>query len=236
MYKPDSIWTWAFVGITFVQAAIILSCESWVSLLLLNRNMLNILLSYSTYHGLELKAVGNWWCSSLIRLFSSYLFAKIQTGLEHSGIPPEDPKSQTIPTFLALYIFAFLFQLLLVFDALRAKNTIQVIGLCIFNAALLLYAAIQYNQIRDSDTLDEGVWIAVKPFLVAVPCIIALGLVLMSVAAWKLYDEFAWTIYKEISADLKMKRRYLTYQVRISDEIPIAVALLINHSRFTSLF
>lgn len=175
--------------------------------------------------------------------FFSYVFAKFQTSLKNDENTQDNPESQTIPTFLTLYIFAFLFQLLLVFDALRAKNTIQVIGLCMFNAALLLYAAIQYTQIRDAvgslainNKIEDGVWIAVKPYLVAVPCIIALGLALMSVAAWKLYDEFAWTIYKEISADLKMKRRYLTYQVRISDEIPIAVALLISRSRFTSPF
>lgn len=178
-----------------------------------------------------------------MRVFFSYVFAKFQTSLTNNENTKGNPESQTIPTFLTLYIFAFLFQLLLVFDALRAKNTIQVIGLCMFNAALLLYAAIQYTQIRDAvgslafqHKIKDGVWIAVKPYLVAVPCIIALGLALMSVAAWKLYDEFAWTIYKEISADLKMKRRYLTYQVRISDEIPIAVALLISHSRFTSPF
>lgn len=178
-----------------------------------------------------------------MRVFFSYVFAKFQTSLKNNENTQDNPESQTIPTFLTLYIFAFLFQLLLVFDALRAKNTIQVIGLCMFNAALLLYAAIQYTQIRDAvgflttkHKIKDGVWIAVKPYLVAVPCIIALGLALMSVAAWKLYDEFAWTIYKEISADLKMKRRYLTYQVRISDEIPIAVALLISHSRFTSPF
>ena len=153
--------------------------------------------------------------------FFSYVFAKFQTSLRENGDKKSYPESQTIPTFLTLYIFAFLFQLLLVFDALRAKNTIQVIGLCMFNAALLLYAAIQLTQIRDAvgvlavaKKIEPGVWSAVKPYLVAVPCIIALGLVLMSVAAWKLYDEFAWTIYKEISADLKMKRRYLTYQVR----------------------
>lgn len=176
-----------------------------------------------------------------MRVYFSYVFAKFQTSLKNNANTQDNPESQTIPTFLTLYIFAFLLQLLLVFDALRAKNTIQVIGLCMFNAALLLYAAIQYYQIRDvvgslSSKIKDGVWIALKPYLVAVPCIIALGLALMSVAAWKLYDEFAWTIYKEISADLKMKRRYLTYQVRISDEIPIAVALLISHSRFTSPF
>lgn len=178
-----------------------------------------------------------------MRVFSSYVFAKFQTSLTNNENLQDNPESQTIPTFLTLYIFAFLFQLLLVFDALRAKNTIQVIGLCMFNAALLLYAAIQFTQIRDAvgslavkHKIEGGVWIAVKPYLVAVPCIIALGLALMSVAAWKLYDEFAWTIYKEISADLKMKRRYLTYQVRMYDEIPIAVALLTSYSRFTSPF
>lgn len=172
------------------------------------------------------------------------MFAKFQTSLPSKELnKKEHPESQTIPTFLTLYIFAFLFQLLLVFDALRAKNTIQVIGLCMFNAALLLYAAIQLTQIREAvDSLtnlgiiENGVWSTVKPYLIAVPCIIALGCVLMSVAAWKLYDEFAWTIYKEISADLRMKRRYLTYQVRFFHEMPIYVALLNNHTRFTSLF
>lgn len=160
----------------------------------------------------------------LTDVFFSYVFAKFQTSLINNG-SNKTPELQTIPTFLTLYIFAFLFQLLLVFDALRAKNTIQVIGLCMFNAALLLYAAIQLTQIQDAiDTLQSakliqgGLWSSVKPYLIAVPCIIALGFVLMSIAAWKLYDEFAWTIYKEISANLKMKRRYLTYQVRVPME------------------
>lgn len=184
-------------------------------------------LSYPTYHGLE---GGGELVMLLTDVFFSYVFAKFQINLvsderrkeEFPQFQDQDhPESQTIPTFLTLYIFAFLFQLLLVFDALRAKNTIQVIGLCMFNAALLLYAAIQLTQIRDAvhsltahKFLADGVWSAVKPYLIAVPCIIALGLVLMSAAAWKLYDEFAWSIYKEIvSADLKLKRRYLTYQV-----------------------
>lgn len=126
---------------------------------------------------------------------------------------------------MALYIFGFLYQLLLVYDALRLKNTIQVIGLCIYNVGLLIYAAVQMDQIDEAIAklapkhIDASVWETERPYLIAIPCIIALGTVLMAVIAWKLYDEFAWTIYKHISADLKMKRRYLTYQVSIERAI-----------------
>lgn len=130
------------------------------------------------------------------------------------------PGSKTIPTFLTLYIFGFLYQLILVYDALRLKNTIQIIGLCIYNVGLLVYAAVQWIQIQDAvrdlerdGGIDPTVLSITKPYLTAVPCVIGLGTVLMSAVAWKLYDEFAWTIYKHISADLRMKRRYLTFQV-----------------------
>merc|ERR1711964_722170 len=58
--------------------------------------------------------------------------------------------SRTIPTFLTLYIFGFLYQLLLVWDALRMKNTIQVIGLVMYNVGLLIYGAVQISQIKDA--------------------------------------------------------------------------------------
>lgn len=156
--------------------------------------------------------------SPLANLHHSFCFAEFQTNLRN-GAGTEN-ESKTIPTFLALYIFGFLYQLLLVYDALRLKNTIQIIGLCIYNVGLLVYAAVQMDQIQEAVTnlerenkIGPGVWSAERPFLIAIPCIIGLGTVLLTVIAWKLYDEFAWTIYKHISADLRMKRRYLTFQV-----------------------
>lgn len=147
-----------------------------------------------------------------------YVFGKFQLSLKNDArhqIP-----SHSIPTFLALYIFGFLYQLLLVYDALRLKNTIQVIGLGLYNVGLLIYAAVQMDQIQQAvqslgtlNDIDSAVWGAVRPYLIAIPCVIGLGTVLLAVIAWKLYDEFAWTIYKHISADLRMKRRYLTFQV-----------------------
>ncbi|KAL9596697.1 MAG: hypothetical protein Q9179_004535 [Wetmoreana sp. 5 TL-2023] len=182
MYMPNSTWTWAFVGVSFFQAAIVLG-------------------------------------------FEAYVFAKFQTSLhgDYGAEKDGENPTHTIPTFLALYIFGFVYQLVLVYDALRLKNTIQVIGLCIYNCGLLLYAAVQMSQIHDAVNLlasdnfiDLPVWGNVRPYLIAIPCIIALGTVLLSMTAWKLYDEFAWTIYKHISADLRMKRRYLTFQIYIA--------------------
>lgn len=148
----------------------------------------------------------------------SYVFEQFQVNLK--GDAEKETDSRSIPTFLTLYIFGLLYQLVLVYDALRLKNTIQIIGLCIYNIGLLIYAAVQMDQIQTAvvnlhakGQIDLNIWITIKPFLVAIPCIIAIGTVFMSVVAWKLYDEFAWTIYKHISADLRMKRRYLTFQV-----------------------
>lgn len=152
--------------------------------------------------------------------FGRYTFALFQTGLK--GRAADNSNKQTIPTFLTLYIFGFVYELALVYDALRLKNTIQVIGLCMYNYALLIYAAIQMTQINDAvralrrdNQIKETVWTSVRPFLIATPCVIAVGSMCMSFVARKLYDEFAWTIYKHISADLRMKRRYLTFQVNM---------------------
>lgn len=119
---------------------------------------------------------------------------------------------------------------MLVYDALRLKNTIQIIGLCLYNIGLLIYAAVQMDQIQTAvvnlngkNEIDLRIWVTIKPYLIAIPCIIAIGTVFMSVVAWKLYDEFAWTIYKHISADLRMKRRYLTFQVCLPSKVPRTV-------------
>jgi hypothetical protein len=135
------------------------------------------------------------------------------------------PQVKTIPTYLTLFIFGFLYEVVLVWDSLRLKNTIQVIGLCLYNVGMLIYASIQFDQVDKAiDTLqadsppyidvNDNLWGRLRPYLLSVPCIIAFFTITMSFVAWKLYDEFAWTIYKHISADLRMKRRFLTFQVR----------------------
>lgn len=90
-----------------------------------------------------------------------------------------------------------------------------------YNIGLLVYGAVQMEQIEDvalqlPPDLKSDIWSHTRPYLVAIPCILGLGTFLLAFLAWKLYDEFAWTIYKHISADLRMKRRYLTFQIYIA--------------------
>jgi hypothetical protein len=144
-------------------------------------------------------------------------------------------------------MFGYLYELWLVWDALRLKNTIQVIGLVIYNLGILIYAAIQFDQIKDATEGLRGknfvlptFWPEVRPLLITLPCLMAFATFLFAFEAWKLYDEFAWTIYKHISADLRLKRRYLTYQVRFalsnSDDIAYAPRFTLLCSSSTSSF
>ncbi|WPH04923.1 Hypothetical protein R9X50_00782000 [Acrodontium crateriforme] len=189
MYVPSSKWTWAFMLLILLQCIISLAIES-------------------------------------------YVFGEFQASLRSPSDDPNTPSGAlTIPTYLALFIFGFLYQLVLAYDALRAKNTIQIIGICIYNLGMMIYSSVEMDQVNDAikgdprqnieglepnNDIAPGTYVKLRPFLIAAPCVIAFFTVLLSLVAWKLYDEFAWTIYKHISADLRLKRRYLQYQIYIA--------------------
>ncbi|GAW16157.1 hypothetical protein ANO14919_055800 [Xylariales sp. No.14919] len=163
-------------------------------------------------------------------VFEAYTFALFQRGLrnvdDEKFREDSDVQSQlkTIPTFLGLFILGFIYEVILVWDALIAKNTIQIIGVCIANLALLVYGGLQISQIHDAiDTLKQknvfwnvNVWSETEAELIAIPAIIGVITLCIGFLAWKLYQEFAWDILKQIGADYRMKKRFLHYQVYIA--------------------
>ncbi|KAJ5589008.1 hypothetical protein N7537_011686 [Penicillium hordei] len=127
-----------------------------------------------------------------------------------------------LQSFLGLYIFALLYELALSYDALRRRNTIQLVGLCICNQGLFAFGILQMREIKDTigtltdQDLSNRLQDLYKIELILVPVFLGIGTLCMSFFTWKLRGEFSWSIYKNISADLQMKRRYFVYQVYIA--------------------
>jgi len=141
-------------------------------------------------------------------------------------------KHKTIPCYLALFAFAEIFQLFMAVDALRLRNVIQLIGLLIFNLALIVFSALQVHETHTAlvsksaaacaesfDFVTCGgsgtLWAKVEPYLIVAPCIIAITLLLLCFWFRALYSEFGWAIFHVVGANPKMKTMYQYYQIMI---------------------
>lgn len=117
-------------------------------------------------------------------------------------------EKSVLPVYLALFVLAHVVQLVLAFDALVAKNTIQVMALLIFNTLFVVYAAIQIHEIRDlinGPVLKILVWF--------IPGMISLTEVIYCATIFPIYKEFGWSVFKRIGADRRIKRCFLWFQV-----------------------
>lgn len=58
-------------------------------------------------------------------------------------------------------------------------------------------------------------WHELLPYLIAVPCVIALAQVIYVLNAIKLHKIFGWDVYQKLGADRKVKAYFLAYQLLI---------------------
>ncbi|KII88551.1 hypothetical protein PLICRDRAFT_41726 [Plicaturopsis crispa FD-325 SS-3] len=139
---------------------------------------------------------------------------------------------KTLPCYLALFALAEIFELLMAFDALRLRNVIQLIGILLFHAALIVFAALQVHQTHSALVTDPDctgiettkfincqgpgtLWNKVEPFLIVAPCVIAVAWVALLFWVKELYAEFGWAIFHVVGANPKMKTMYQWYQIMI---------------------
>ncbi|KAG0049148.1 hypothetical protein BGZ83_006006 [Gryganskiella cystojenkinii] len=129
--------------------------------------------------------------------------------------------SRSVPAYLIVFVFAQLFQWVMTWDAVRAQNTIELIGVVVFNLCCLAYSIFEISQIWTSlkESADLGffgsmdVYNAVKPYLIVVVAVLAVTQILCTWFAYQLFQEFGWKIYKKIGADPVMKKMYRAYQI-----------------------
>ncbi|ORX95778.1 hypothetical protein K493DRAFT_260252 [Basidiobolus meristosporus CBS 931.73] len=130
------------------------------------------------------------------------------------------PNDKALSVYYILFIISQIFQLILCLDATYNKNTIQVIALAVFNFLSLGYSIIQHIQaqnIINSAEFKQN-WIGSysntsRNLEFAIIALMLLFSLSFAYQAYQLYQEYGWSIYKKIGADLRMRSMYKVYQI-----------------------
>lgn len=140
------------------------------------------------------------------------------------------PRSFFVPVNCAIAAFSLAYQAFLSFDALPAKNNVQMYNIVICNVLLLVFNVIRHKEtaivlteLRESRStgakplvdLSVDLWKVVSPVLITSSVIVGACCAGLFGFAYKLHGEFAWAIYRHVSGSRQTRRRFLTYKVRI---------------------
>lgn len=221
LYRPNTLWTWILLVSTFIKVVVLIALEAYVLTLTLLGTKPADLWNRVIYTSIRNNATPVAWDISAYRCIS---------------------------TFFVLVTLWVVYQLLLAYDTLAHRSTIQLISLGIYSAALSVYNGIQYGQLRDIVEVLianaavrpgslQGMWPLLQGMMISIIAIPVSFTFLILFSAWKLYEEFAWVTLRTVDADKPMRRRYLYLQA--SKPFLYAVvdtALTFAHSLATFVF
>jgi len=153
----------------------------------------------------------------------------IAFGLVEKDVDTHDPRYKTLPCYLAMFALAEVFELVMAIDALKMRNTIQLVGIIVFHIGLVVFAALQVHEAHTALVFSNAdpctsfigcdgpgtLWRKVEPFLIVTPCIIALSWFVMLFFVRALFSEFGWAIFRVVGANPTMKAMYQWYQIMI---------------------
>ncbi|QRV72556.1 hypothetical protein RhiJN_00570 [Ceratobasidium sp. AG-Ba] len=152
-------------------------------------------------------------------------FGLVESNLDTSNTELYGNKLKTLPCYFAMFGLAELFELIMGLDALKLRNIIQLVGICIFHGMLIVSAGLQIHQTRtalvDPARADgtcsgpDGLYALVSKFLIVVPVVLGVSLLSMIYFVRELYHEFGWAVFHAIGADPRMKEMYQWYQIMI---------------------
>lgn len=152
----------------------------------------------------------------LLLVFEVYIFAVINV---HKKKLNSDARYTELSIYLALFIFACIFQVVLSFIGLKSKNLILLTMLCAFYVCMLIYTGIQYDEIsRYVRVVLTGAWRgATTGVNIAAIAVIGVTMVLQILLIYcVLRKHVRWINYKKIGADPKIKQLFTVYQIHRS--------------------
>lgn len=155
--------------------------------------------------------------SALVLLaFEIYIYAVINRHKEKLG---SNARYTELSIYLALFIFASVFQILLSYIGVRSKNLLLLTMLCVFYCGMLIYTGIQYQEISEFvNVVLHGAWKrATKGVNITAIAVIGITLVAQTYMIFGvLRKHVQWIRYKKIGADPKIRQLYLVYQIHRS--------------------
>ncbi|CAI5759316.1 unnamed protein product [Candida verbasci] len=153
--------------------------------------------------------------ATLIILFEAYMFAVLNIH-KHDIY---DAKYIEISIYLALFIFAGVYQIIVSLIAIYSTNLLLLVFLMLFYGSMMIYTGVQYYEMSSKITMIlKGDWSKISYGLnIATIGVIGLTLVLQSfVVYFGLKRYVSWFTFKKIGADFKLKRIYKVFQIHRS--------------------
>ncbi|KAJ2724287.1 hypothetical protein GGI07_002060 [Coemansia sp. Benny D115] len=135
----------------------------------------------------------------------------VQTGSSKMTITQE-----SFIVYDVIFMVAQLFLLMLCWEAVAHKNTIQIITATLFNVMCLVYSLIQYTTFYIRPSTSAGIFqkdndmrvLQITTMVVYSLCSVAFGML-----TWELYQLFGWKTYKKLGANLALRRAYKWHQI-----------------------
>ncbi|KAI8612973.1 hypothetical protein BC830DRAFT_1170627 [Chytriomyces sp. MP71] len=136
------------------------------------------------------------------------------------------PNAQALSIYEGLLIAAEVFQTYLAFDAIMTSSKIQLLASVAFNLACFGYSIAQYIQaanlisisnvgdVNYANFLVRGFTIHRSgPYEIAVSVLSAIFLFGWAAFSYKLYNLFGWSVFKELGADVEVRKRLTVYHI-----------------------
>ncbi|KAJ9049452.1 hypothetical protein DSO57_1024257 [Entomophthora muscae] len=118
---------------------------------------------------------------------------------------------QTDIVYRLVFLVGKIFALIICWDAVTHKNTIQAISFVVFTFFCLFYAVL---QLKSKETY--GATASITPlFIPAIIVVEACCTISYIVLTWEIYREYGWKIFKKLGANETIHRMYLHHQVLI---------------------
>ncbi|OCF77306.1 hypothetical protein I204_01293 [Kwoniella mangroviensis CBS 8886] len=152
-------------------------------------------------------------------------------GLVQANIKSQNAKVRPVPVYLAVFILAQIFSLLYIFDALRARNMVQLIMHLFFNLCMLIYSILQIPQTKNALSNDnapgacdfferctgpDSLFNLLQKLMIVPPIIFGLCTIVFCVLIKYIHKVWGWSVFRLVGAQPELKRAHRHYQTMIS--------------------